>query len=435
MLYTSVRALALDLSLTTFETPDRPAVPDSSGVEIMANENSHRSFGWRAVVLTSLTTLSISVLGGVLISIFIERPKPALVVEEVGFGGGEDLIELQGALVEVSHEDTWGRTFRNFESFESLRARDISSQESLERIRAALRASEGWLRDHYEDGTERFTDRQLQTHPAFNYEVVLATYNGMLRRRELQDAPMGTNEDDYVYPLYSDEGDPVLHRGSTSIRFPTDRFLSADQRRQNRLLASSFATGNALNILHYTEAFISDARETVEIINTLRARLHEALLSNARVSANILVTNTGRTGFTLEPNFVFEVHGQDFTESYTMRLVREDTEDDDERGLLAALLESDSSDDEGRVVPQREFLPRAGGVKYTMIGPGETSALTILATEALEDPRRFMSLYEAGLLCVAVAASRTTGQTLRSEQSMFGANANESDERRDGNCN
>ena len=234
----------------------------------------------------------------------------------------------------------------------------------------------------------------------------------MLLRRELQDAPMDTDENDYIYPLYSDDGDPVLHRGITSIRFPTEGFLSADQHRQNRLLAASFATGNAANVVHYTEAFISDARETIEIINTLRTGLHDALLSNARVSANILVTNTGRTGFTLEPNFVFQVHGQDFTESYTMRLVREDAEDDDERGLWAALLEGDSSDDEGRVVPQREFLPRAGGVKYTMVGPGETSALTILATEALEDPQRFMSLYEAGLLCVAVVASRTTGADL-----------------------
>ena len=169
----------------------------------------------------------------------------------------------------------------------------------------------------------------------------------------------------------------------------------------------------------------------------LRSALHDTLLSNARVSASVLVTNTGRTGFTLEPNFVFEIHGQDFLESYSMRLVREDTEDNDEggvRGLLQALLEGDLSDEEGRVVPQKEFLPRAGEVKYTMVGPGDTNTLAVLATEALKNPRRFMSLYEVGSLCVGVVAFRTTGQMLRSDLSMFGATSNESDGRHDGNC-
>lgn len=398
----------------------------------MATDQKRFSLG--TVVATALVSFLVSGVGGAFLQKYLSRAQPLITVTSAGFEGPAEFVEIPDELVALTQDDSWGSSLDKYTRFSTLRDRESEAAEKEARISKAIKLAESWLHDSGK-GADQVTAAEILRHPLVTDNVFGSSINGSIRRQELPAPPNADLQElAPVFPLFSREGDPLLHTGKTGVRFRTDEFVDRRMFDANKLVAESFSRGSRVNMVHYTRAFLDGERKNVLTLKTVRERLRALILEQARPAVSLTVHNAGATAVAFRPYFGMTVLGSDgksVTDKYLMLI--DQPRQGAERlanGLLESMLADAESDrDTSKQVKVDPYLPITGGLSYTTIIPGGSVTLRLVATEKLgaKGPQ-YRTSYESGLLNTRIMALTVSGEPVWSDVAAFGSNVNKAAE-------
>lgn len=403
----------------------------------MSGERS--GFSIKAVLVTAGVSFLISGVGGALLQDHLSKAKPRIIVSSVGFDGGDGLVELADELIELSEKDAWHPNLSKFEPFDTLRQREREAAAIEQKLRTVLDITELWL-DEHRTGPPQVSETALLRYPYLNDNTFGSSLNGSIRRSEIKPLPASdVSNVEYVFPLYTSDGDPLVYTGKKSSKFPAGDFISGEQSALNTLCAESLARGVRENLVSIADQIVTLEGVNLRTIMELRAKLQDTILRNARPSLNVTIHNAGGSAIVFRPYFGLGVLAPDsgrIDDNYLMVESRLDEKQQDDNGSpmasspLLRLLSMSSGNGSARDPVGNEFLPQGGGNRYPTVAPGETVEIKLSATTQLgAQAAKYRAAYTSGLLRVKLAALTLDGKEIWSDIHVFGDSINEEDQK------
>ena len=387
-------------------------------------------------------TLIIGAVATLAIQTWSDRPKLFVAVEEVGFIGSEDYVEVGTRLRELSEDDPWFGTLERFVKWSALNDRYESILMTKGRLEVAIGAVEEWRERENRDSTDgQFPSEELANHPYARdatSSLFRTVVRAAIRRRELGIPPVGLSQvsaHDIVAEYTRDSQKWIVYGDTWLVVFSSSGMISEDQLLQGELVVKSLAHGNRENLVYYADRFLEIASKDVRHLRKIEDALVDVLYPQTRLFARVTVFNSGKNPAVLEPYAVLLILNAGFDINGTLMRATPGLPAIQDRLILVMqeykdILDSitpDESDELSRQVEVVPLLPLKGRVQYVMVPPQGQAVIELVADEPLSDlGKRLREIYGLNLLELKVAFSLLDGGTVSSAKLVFSSSATDS---------
>jgi len=376
----------------------------------------------KATIITALISFLISGFGGYFLNDLQTRAKPELIVSSIGFSPGDELIEIEATLLGKSADSSWMRSFKKFESYDSIDQEYKRLVRIEKRLKKGTDITEKWLKENKNWSTgevEQVRIQELIETPYCQDDIVGSNIIGSMRRNEI-DMPPVTFEKLQALPdiaeLYRDNSGWRIHLGRQGTGFPDDDAKGRQSKKSIEILAISFAKGSAKNIYYYINWFINETYRDLQAVQDLISEIEEILLPAAHLRIDVSIYNNGNSPVTLKPYMAMYFLNEELkNHSIILHYVKNQ---ENER--------AESTD-----VKVSSYLPESIGSQYIFIQPNNGENITLSSNIPLgrEKGEQILSLFNANALRSKVISISSEGHSIVSPAFFFGKNISKDDEK------
>ena len=391
-------------------------------------------YGAAAIIIGSVATL--------LIQNWLDRPKLFVAVEEVGFVGSDDYVEVGAFLRELSEDDHWFGDLERFVKWSALSDRYESVLLRKGRLEVAIGIVEEWRkRELHNVDKGQLTDIELAEYP-YTIDAILPLFGtvikGSIRRRELGTPPVElslVSSREVVAQYARDTEKWVVYGDTWLVPLPLCCLIGEEQSAQLELVVKSLAYGNRGNLSYYADRFINLASKDVRHLTKIEEELVNILYPHTIVIAKVTIFNSGNKPAVMEPYAALLILNEGIDEGGVLMRASPGVPAMQERLLSEFegyndLLESmaeDASDELSRQVDAVPLLPIKGRIQYVMVPPQGQATIELVADETLSDlGKRIREIYDLNLLEVRVVFSLLDGGVVGSDDLVFSSSASDS---------
>lgn len=390
------------------------------------------NFSLRAVVTTALISFVVSGVGGAAVSDWYARAKPSVAIGLVGFSGSREMVPASDRLVSLTKSSGWIRTYRKFESFDSMTSDFENADRVRKRLERGLVAVEDWLAGHearFDTDNAILTTDEVSDVPFVIDNIFPSTLIGMARRGELDSVPRPVSDfsaGSRVWDLADTGRAWVLYLGTKNVLFPYEDLETATERAAVKLLAHSFSYGVGKNIVYYMKMFRDDANAEIRKLISVKEELTEVLLPQTRLSVRGTVFNEGGRPVVIKPFAAIQVLNDDIEQkSFVVRVEPpKDAVQSPDPDLLSTLRAGIRKRKSGEDVATESFLPESDGSTYVLVPPHSGVEIKLTSVDELgETGARLRAIYDANVLRCQLRLLTVDGDAIQSEALLFGSSA------------
>ena len=380
-----------------------------------------RFFALKTVVLTSLITFMISGMGGAAISTWLDRAKPVVIIDAVGFSGSSEAIAIGDSLRDRVKESSWVPSVKNFEHWRGISERYELAQRIRKRLEVGIELSEAWLKQNeasFNKPNSKLTFDELSEYPYMIDEIIGSTLVGLARRGEISNVPVSPIDmaslTDSTQLQRNNDG-WLLYMKTQNVAVPDDDAKTEVEQRHIETLAKSLSKGVGPNLVYYIRRFLENANREARHLLQLEQALQSALYPQTRLSAKITVFNSGKSPIVLKPFSLLTVLNEDVHNGqYVMAGVS------NSKGGGVALTEI-LNEPESRDVEVLPFLPSTEERQYILVPPqGQTTIRLESLVSLAGNGERLRQIYDLNVLRCKITFSTLTGRLVESRGAVFG---------------
>lgn len=294
-----------------------------------------------------------------------------------------------------------------------------NASESIERLRIAIPLAVNWVNENNNDKILTISFADIKKHPFANSTTINGRIVAMVKRNELQKAPISYDEIqkyERITDLKHTKEAWILDLDERMSNFKFDEVDSDNRMKDLELCAESFARGIKQNIIHYMQSFINTSSRDMNEINEFKQLLEEALLPEARLSVELSIYNSGQSAVAIRPHMGLKILHPSFEKkSFILSVQKKNTVDKNNTNEPASSLIS------GREVVTESFLPETSANPYISVSPGEMQEVVLLAAEALgkANGEIIKNIYQTGLLTCKIVGQTITDRPIWSSPAVF----------------
>jgi hypothetical protein len=370
-------------------------------------------------IINALIGFFLSVILGAFFQRWLSRAKPTFIIRAVGFQGSEKLIKLPDKLISLS-DNPWLYQLKTYSSFEDLIMAHKNALESIERLRIAIPLAANWVKENSNDKMLAVSFAEIKKHPFVNSGTINGRIIGMVKRNELQKAPISSLDEIQKYERVTDLKHTkeawILDLEERMANFKFDEVDSDNRMKDLEICAESFARGIKQNIIHYMQGFVNVANRDLNEINEYKQLLEEALLPEARLSVELSIYNSGQSAVAIRPHMGLKILHPSFEKkTFILSVQKKNTVD------INKTNETTKSPISGSEVVVESFLPETSANPYISVSPGEMQEVVLLAAEALgkANGEIIKNIYQTGLLTCKIVGQTITNKHVWSSPAVF----------------
>ena len=317
-----------------------------------------------------------------LIQRWVDRPQLFVAVEEVGFVGSDDYVEVGTVLRDLSEEDRWFTGLERFVKWSALNDRYENIRLRQGRLELAIAIVEEWRQRESRSTIEGQMSRvELSDYPYVRdeiYSLFGAILRDSIRRGELGIAPIEISRvvaEDVVAEYAKDSDKWRVYGDTWVVVFGSSGMIAKEQLLESELVVKSLGHGIRVNLVYYADRFVEIASKDVRHLKKIESELIDILYPQTRVFARVTVFNAGNRPAVMEPYGVLMILNEGIGTSGLLMRASPGISAVQERFLLEMEgysdviegLAGDTSDELSRQVEVVPLLPVKGSVQYVMV--------------------------------------------------------------------
>lgn len=386
---------------------------------------------WKTLLGTTIGVL----LGGTL-TLFLNRPTPALLVQSVGFASPHSSpnspharVDIPEALRKASQNSGWAPDLQRFEPFEHLLSVDTKISEILLKLDDASANLDAW-RTQY--GALLKTTTQLpadilEKHPFMVDDTYLASLIGSISRGGL--AIANSNLPGKLEPIldakWVDTGENqgmYISLSSKRLKLPVSERDTRIQTAQKKALYDALRYGDTKALEAYADHAKKDLLDGAGVLRKLQAEIRKKLVLASALQVRVVIHNSGGRPITFQPWFSAELlhkeHG-----SQPIHLVYPGKSEGENPFALSSggfTIKMPTNQPEGSDYEVVPYLTPSVSLEYITVAANGFSEVSLIGVDALGERANDMkALLDTGVLSFRVRGRSTEGDTYSSDAYQF----------------